>query len=98
MALRVWKRWGVQGYLAPKKPPFPLGPPWDPRHRLRQGPKRVRFHMSEVPLWCGCAGGVGGSGLATSTTPSRMTGVTLQSHPGRKSFRSSYTRVYPQAE
>ena len=34
----------VQGYLVHKKLPQ------DPRHRLRQGPRRARFLVSEVPL------------------------------------------------
>ena len=33
-----------------RKCPPPLGLTEDPRHMLRQGPRRVRFLMSEVPL------------------------------------------------
>jgi len=36
----------LQGYLAYKKPPPPLGPTKDPR----QGPTGCRFLISEVPL------------------------------------------------
>ena len=41
----------VQGYLAHKKLPPPLGPPYGPRHMLLQVPKGGRFLMSEVPLY-----------------------------------------------
>jgi len=40
----------VQGYLAHTKTPIHLGTPKDPRHRLRQDPRRIRFPMSDVPL------------------------------------------------
>ena len=40
----------LQGYLARKKQPLPTGPPKDPRHALRQGPRGSLFLMGEVPL------------------------------------------------
>ena len=51
--------WGLtvrhlQGYLAHKKQPPPLGPPYDHRCVVPlQGPRRGVFLMSELPLWCG---------------------------------------------
>ena len=35
--LRSVKSYGIQGYLAHKKQPPPLGPPYDPRHRATVG-------------------------------------------------------------
>ena len=34
---KLWIRLGVQGYLAHKKTPTPLGPPQDPRQRPTEG-------------------------------------------------------------
>ena len=41
----------LQGYLAHKKEPTPLGPPYNSRHRLRQVPRGGLGFMSEVPLY-----------------------------------------------
>jgi hypothetical protein len=46
---------GVQEYLARKKMPTPLGPPWDPGTGLRQGPRGGRFLTREIPLYDVCA-------------------------------------------
>ena len=40
----------VQGYLAHKTQPPPLGPPYDPRYSPTEGPRRGVFLMIEVPL------------------------------------------------
>jgi len=41
----------VQGYLAHKKAPNPLGSPEGPRHRPSAGSRRRRFLKSGVPLY-----------------------------------------------
>ena len=41
----------VQGNLARKKTPTPLGPPQDPRHRPTEGSWGGAFFESEVPLY-----------------------------------------------
>ena len=64
----------VQENLTHKKPPPPLGTPYGPRHMLLQGPRGVRFPMSEVPLWC-FSGGVGAlSGAVVSRRPLLLVG------------------------
>ena len=42
---------GVQGYLAHKKTPLPLGLPWDPRRSPAVGSYGVAFLISEVLLY-----------------------------------------------
>ena len=41
----------MQGYLAHKKLPPPLGPPYDPWLSLTEGPRRMVFLMIEAPLY-----------------------------------------------
>ena len=41
----------VQGYLAHKKTPPPLGLPKGHRHSLLEAPRGMRILMSEVPLY-----------------------------------------------
>ena len=43
----------VQGYLAHKKPPSPIGPPQGPRLRPTSGSRVVLFLVSEGALYSG---------------------------------------------
>ena len=50
LTMRWWQC--IQGYLAHKKPPTPLGPPKGPTHSPTVGSQGGRFLMGEVPLYC----------------------------------------------
>ena len=45
-----WEVYTLQGYLAHRNPPPPLGPPYDPRHSPAVGSWEGGVLMSEVPL------------------------------------------------
>ena len=58
------KSFSVQGYLAHKKEPPPLGPPYDPRYRPTEGSQGGAFSYEEgvpveVEMKCKCGNPVG---------------------------------------